>query len=156
MLSIKLLNMNNLFLKKLLMLKSKLHRPFEIIVEGTSMQPILYHGQIITVCWHDRYSVGDILVFFYKNDALLVHRLLKIQNGRYFCKGDNSFRLEDIGSENIVGAVILEFDANNTSEFIADSYLISRIFQRNGYDIAKTKASLEYMAYEKKHLRNET
>ena len=147
--------MNNLYLKKLLILKSKLHQPFEIIVEGTSMHPILYHGQKITICGRDEYSVGDILVFFYKNDSLLVHRLLKIHNERYFCKGDNSFRIEDIKREDIVGAAILEFDANNTSEFISDSYLINRIFRNNVYNIVKTKRTLEYMAYEMKYLKKE-
>jgi len=146
---------NKLYLKQLLLFRSKQHRPFEIIVNGTSMQPILSHGQKITICGRDEYSVGDILVFFYKNDSLLVHRLLKIHNERYFCKGDNSFRLEDIERENIVGAVILEFDANNTSEFISDSYLINRIIRNNGYDIAKTKRTLEYIAYEMKYLKKE-
>ncbi len=88
--------MKNLYEKQLLILQSKRKQPFKLTIEGTSMLPVLHPGNCISICAKEDYIVGDILVFFYKNDTLLVHRLLKIENGRYFCKGDNSFRLEDV------------------------------------------------------------
>lgn len=151
---VKFLKMNDIdmYVKQILLLKSKVNKPFALTVEGTSMLPILHPRDRIEVCAKDGYSIGDIIVFFYKNDALLVHRLLKIENGRYFCKGDNSFRLEDIEKKDIVGAVKLEFDKNNTPEFISASYSINRIFQKSGYDIGKTKLSPEYIEYVNKYL----
>lgn len=135
-----------------LFLYSKLKKTFELRISGTSMKPILHEGDTITVCRKDKYMIGDIIVFLYKNNNLLVHRLLKIQNGRYFCKGDNSFRLEDIYIEHIVGAVILEFDRNNTFEFIADSLKISKLFRMNRYNSDITMASPEYIEYKQKYL----
>ena len=86
--------MSNLSNKEFLLLRAKIPHPFPLTVEGTSMLPILHPGDIVNVCVKENYSVGDILVFFYKEDALLVHRLLKVENGRYFCKGDHAFRLD--------------------------------------------------------------
>lgn len=144
--------MEDLSKKKILMLRSKFKQPFEIFVDGTSMLPILHPGDCIKVCMKDEYVVGDIIVFFYKKDILLVHRLLKVVNGRYFCKGDNSFRLEDVEKEAIIGAVILSIDVNNTPEFITASYHMNRLFRCYGYSIEKTKLSSEYASYYKKYI----
>ena len=37
-----------------------------------------------------------VIVFFYKYGELLVHRIVKISVDMISCKGDNSFRLEDL------------------------------------------------------------
>lgn len=135
-----------------LMLRSRIRKPFNLTVSGVSMLPVLHAGDIISVCRKDTYEIGDILVFIYKNNDLLVHRLLKIEKDRYFCKGDNSFRLEDISSNQIVGAVQLENDPHRTAEFANDSYRINRIFINNKYDISITKQDPEYHRYHKKYL----
>ena len=51
----------------ILRLYAKFKKKFEIRVEGISMNPILYEGDIISVCRKDSYQPGDILVFIYKN-----------------------------------------------------------------------------------------
>ena len=145
--------MNTLTIKQSLLLLTKIKRPFELTVNGMSMFPILYSGDNIKVCAKDDYSIGDIIVFFYKENTLLVHRLLKIENGRYFCKGDNSFRLEDVEKKDIIGAVQLEYDAHNTPEFIAASYSISRIFRKCGYNTDIIKLTDEYLHYADRYLK---
>ena len=137
---------------ELLLLYSKIGKPFELIVSGTSMNPILHEGDTIAVCRKDEYEYGDILVFLYKHNELLVHRLLKIENGRYFCQGDNSFRLEDIEKDKIIGAVILSDDKNHNDDFIEASLAVSKLFRRCRFDIETTKASPEYEAYKHKYL----
>lgn len=144
--------MSNLSNKDFLLLRAKIPRPFPLTVEGTSMLPILHPGDIVNVCAKENYSVGDILVFFYKEDALLVHRLLKVENGRYFCKGDHSFRLEDMEKKDIVGTVLLESDPNNTPEFLAASMAVHRIFRKCGYNAEITKLTPEYAEYANKYL----
>ena len=144
--------MNDLTPKQLLLLRAKVKKPFELIVDGISMLPVIRPGDRIRVCVKDTYAAGDILVFFYKDNSLLVHRLLKVDNGRYFCKGDNSFRLEDIEKQNIIGAVLLDHDANNTPDFITASYSISRIFRNMAYDLEKVRSTAEYAEYTKKYL----
>ena len=140
---------------ELLLLYSKIGKPFELTVSGSSMNPVLHDRDTITVRRKDAYEAGDILVFLYKYNELLVHRLLKIQNGRYFCKGDNSFRLEDIEKDKIIGAVVLEDDRNHNSDFIAASLAVSKVFRRCRYDADMTKASPEYEAYKRKYLEDD-
>ena len=147
-------DMNYLYEKQLLIFCSKLKQPLELTVEGTSMLPILHPGDSISISSKEDYKLGDILVFFYKNSTLLVHRLLKIENGRYFCKGDNSFRLEDIEKSAILGAVELASDTHNTPEFISASYAINQVFRHCGYDAEKTKLTPEYIFYVNSYLSN--
>lgn len=155
MTGIEVFTMKDLYQKQLLMLQVKHgYRTFKVVVDGTSMLPIFRSGDCLTICVKDNYDPGDILAFFYKNNTLLIHRLLKIENGRYFCKGDNSFRLEDIDKQAILGAVIQVADRNNSAEFIAASYAINRVFRRCGYDVQKTKSTSEYTTYFNNYLAN--
>ena len=48
---------------------------------------------------------GDILVYNYNGEGLLVHRLLKVKE-ELVCKGDNAFRFEMIGYEDVIGKVV--------------------------------------------------
>lgn len=146
------MNQSILEAQKILLLRSKSKKPFNLTVAGISMLPILHEGDTISVCSKETYEIGDILVFFYKQNELLVHRLLKIEKGRYFCKGDNAFRLEDISAEQILGAVLLENDKHKTEEFINDSYRINRIFRNCKYNTELTRQEAEYQLYRKKYL----
>lgn len=136
-------------------LKSK--GQIEITVTGTSMNPTLFEGDKVTIVKCDEYRIGDILVFDYKNDGILIHRLLKC-DGRYFCKGDNTFRLEDIEYTKIIGKAVL---INNEpiqpwAEWKLNlSYLVNREFVKLRYDISKVKSSNIYRLYSALILRNE-
>ena len=143
---------------KLLQAQAKANRPFEISVSGVSMNPQLYEGDIITVMPMPEYAVGDIVVFVYKNNDVLVHRLLRMDDGIYYCKGDNSFRLEDINKNQIIGKVV---KANGTEikpptdRLLSLSYCVNRELIRCRYDIEKTKQTPIYKLYEKTILRKE-
>ena len=63
------------------------------IITGNSMRPILQDKEYVSVYLANLYFPGDILVFKYKS-GFIIHRLLKISEGRYFAKGDNSFRID--------------------------------------------------------------
>lgn len=136
----------------ILNLYSKFKKQFEIRVAGESMNPILHDGDIITVCRKDNYQLGDILVFIYKNNEVLVHRLLKVHHNQFYCKGDNSFRLENFDEEKVIGSVVLDFDRNNNPEFIRDSLLISKLFRHSKYNTEIIKSLPEYLEYRKKYL----
>lgn len=135
-----------------LKLRAKIKKPFSLTVAGTSMLPLIREGEDIPICRKDTYDIGDILVFIYQQDRLIVHRLLDIRGDRYFCKGDNSFELEEIGSDQIIGAVLIEDDPHSTAEFVRDSYRINCIFRECDHDIGKTKQTEEYKSYYKKYL----
>ena len=130
-------------------------KPFTVSVSGSSMEPILYEGERVTVLPQVAYEVGDILVYYYKQEGLLVHRLLKIQDSRYFCKGDNALRLEDVDREEIIGAVQLEQDTHRTRAFIELSLDVNAVFRQTGYDRVRTLQSETYQLYYTKYLRKE-
>ena len=124
----------------------------ELTVSGTSMLPVLRPGDTIMIRKKDSCGPGDILVFLYQNSELLVHRLLKIEAGRYFCKGDNSFRLEDVDDTQIIGAVSLPDDPHRSDEFIASSLDVARSFRRCDFDREKTMQTDVYQNDKKRYL----
>ena len=134
---------------KLLFANLRAGRDITIKVIGVSMEPTFFEGDSVTVQRSESYNIGDILVFTYKGE-LLIHRLLKIENGRYFCKGDNAFRLEDMTIEEIAGKVILHNGQPLSpcpTHLIALSYLVNRAFRKCGYNLQKTKQSGIYRFY---------
>jgi PqqD family protein of HPr-rel-A system len=150
--------MNNDLMYKLLKARIKVFEQAEISVAGVSMNPNLFDGDRITVSPCKNYVPGDILIFNYKQEGILVHRLLYIKGEKYFCKGDNSFRLEDINKEQIVGKVILangNKPAPCTDRLLEFSYLVNREFVKCRYDTQKTKQSDIYQLYKKAILQKE-
>lgn len=144
--------MDNVLLQKLLFVQVRSGKPVDITVEGVSMQPTLTASDVVTLVSREEYDIGDILVFTYKQEGLLIHRLLDKQEGRYFCKGDNAFRLEDITQEQIVGKVIaVNSDPlpSCPSRLATLSYLVNRAFVRCRYDVEKTKQTEIYGLYKK-------
>jgi signal peptidase I len=129
----------------------------DIVITGVSMEPTLREGDIVTVKQCENYMTGDILVYAYKDEGLLIHRLLKI-DGRYFCKGDNAFRLEDIGYDEIIGKAVL---ANGRPiEPWADwqtalSYSVNREFFRCRYNKEETMKTNIYKIYSEIILKKE-
>lgn len=121
------------------------------------MNPTLFEGDKVLVKKCDEYGAGDILVFDYKNEGILIHRLIK-KDKRYLCKGDNALRLEDIDENQIIGKAVL---VNNTSIQSWDewkinlSYLLNREFVKFCYDINKLKESRIFKLYSALILRKE-
>lgn len=140
--------------KMLLQRRKLLGNSFFIRVSGDSMLPILSNNSVVKIIIrHDnKFNVGDIVLFFYKNEGLLIHRLLKIENGRYFCKGDNAFRLEDIEKEDIIGVALVENDWHLNLEFIQNSLMMSELFRKCKYDSILTKKQPEYEVFKNKFL----
>lgn len=114
------------------------------------MEPALREGDKVTVYSRPQYEIGDILVFSYKENALIIHRLLKMEKDRYFCKGDNSYRLEDITYDQILGRV--EYINDNvvlgcSKNMVLLSYMVGREFRNQGYNREKTKKTAIYHFY---------
>ena len=121
-----------------------------IRVSGSSMYPTLFNGDQITIERRDEYAIGDILVFIYKKQELLVHRLIRKEKGIYYCKGDNAFRLENIAFEKIIGVVILKNNKpiNKWSSTLIDlSYSVNRMFVEKRYDVEAVKKTTVYKEY---------
>jgi len=147
--------MDSAILIKIIDAKKKAGKPIQMTVVGDSMLPALNHLDVITVLNLDQYQIGDILVYFYKHNEILIHRVLKESIGKYYCKGDNSFRLEDVEKSQVIGRAqsVKRGDReteilNPGKEFIEKSHAIGQEFIKNRYDIVKTKQSEIYKDYE--------
>lgn len=135
---------------KILFLKSKNNIPLKLKVKGCSMYPVVKEEDVVVVKRSDFYEVGDILVFTYNTDELLIHRLLRKKEDLFLCKGDNSFRLEMFTKERIIGKVV---EINNepvpfiSQEQINMSFEVNKEFTKNNYDVDKTVSSEIYKIY---------
>lgn len=138
--------------------KTHLGQDIAISVSGDSMFPCLKSGDIVTVEYCIDYCPGDILAFIYTNnrgEELILHRLLKKKDGHYFCKGDNSFRIESLLEKNIIGKVI---GVNGKKiracemEFLFESYKIGLLFRQCAYNVSVIMKTDEYRSYYKKYL----
>ena len=131
----------------------------EIIIRavGHSMYPEICEGDRITIVRADCYFPGDVVVFIYKQGLILVHRIIRISD-RYYCKGDNALRIEDIDINQIYGKVTKKNGQRLLpwpSWKIELSERIGRLFVEYRYDINKTLESEEYKQY-MSYLREES
>lgn len=151
------MNQNKLIL--MLKARTKAGHVVDITVRGISMLPVLREGDVVAVKKQADYKIGDILVYPYKDEGLLIHRLLDMSNSRLYCKGDNSFRLEDIDTEDVIGKVVLlngtPLQANSlkTNMLCGYSLYINRLFVRKRYQIDAVKESILYKIYHQLFLK---
>jgi len=143
-------------------LRSSTKQPFEVKVGGSSMMPVILPTDTAVVLKSEDYTIGDVLLFLYEDNHIIIHRLLKILNGMYYCKGDNSFRIEIIQHSDILGKV-LAIKRQNTIlslppmpiEYLDMSYSINQEFIKNGYDTALTKKTPVYLKYQEEYLNSD-
>ena len=132
----------------------------QIIVSGYSMMPTIEDGTKIIVSEKKIYELGDILVFSnIVSKRLNVHRLVMKCNGFYYCKGDNSFAIEKITVNNIIGAVLFQNingiftePKKQTKQFIYHSLRVGLEFCKMGFDKEKILDSKIYVDYKTKYL----
>ncbi len=141
-------------LQTILNLRKKHQLTSEITVTGDSMEPFLKETDIVSIQPCKQYCPGDILVYSYKEE-LLIHRLLFVKNGKWYCKGDNAFRLEDVFPPEIFGKVtaarrgdsLVSFHPKNMERFLELSAKVNTAFRKCGYDKEKTKNTAIYQTY---------
>lgn len=132
----------------------------QIQVSGCSMTPTIKDGTKIIVSEKERYELGDILVFSdVVGKKLNVHRLVMKCNEFYYCKGDNSFAIEKITFDNIIGAVIFQNvdgifikPSKPTKQFIHHSLKVGVEFCKICFDKEKILNSEIYVNYKEKYL----
>lgn len=134
----------------------------EAIISGMSMYPVLRSGDRVIAIKCTEYFDGDIVIFPYKDDGIICHRLLLKEGTTFYCKGDNSFRLEDVPCKEVLGKIVCIYRATNkidiptpTKEFLHESYQIGRLFHKLGYDKERVCATNQYRLYAERYLKNE-
>lgn len=78
---------------------------------GRSMSPFIQSGDKIFVApiTKERIRIGDVLAFVHPEDGrVLAHRMARLSEGRFFCKGDNVSAGGDgwISFEDVLGQVV--------------------------------------------------
>jgi hypothetical protein len=143
------------------LLKFKLSHTGKVVitVSGTSMLPVLCEGDKVGIVSSLEYDNGDILSFLYDENKVIVHRLLLHRKDRFFLKGDNSFRMEEVNYNNILGKVVeIERDGYVFKptpidlKFISDSLDVHSEFVKCGFDHKKVLQTSKYMDFEKNYI----
>ena len=76
---------------------------------GDSMFPELKPWDMVYSIKTDDIEVGDIIIFENSKGAKVIHRVIKIKDGRYITKGDNNLWSdwnENVTLENIKGKMV--------------------------------------------------
>lgn len=78
----------------------------KITLVGTSMQPTLCEGDVLTLAsLNGEPSVGDVVLFRYRGRHLL-HRIISVADGLYTTQGDNCIATECCRREDIVAKLV--------------------------------------------------
>lgn len=130
--------------------------PFELSVIGSSMEPELYEDDTVIINPQNEYKIGDILIFVYQQRELLIHRLMKVQNDIYYCKGDNCYRFEDMTANDIIGKATHKIRNDETiqiqncsDKLIYLSIEVNKVYTKYNLDLQKTQESEIYKLYKK-------
>ncbi|MEZ4180353.1 MAG: S24/S26 family peptidase [Candidatus Doudnabacteria bacterium] len=79
-------------------------------INGHSMEPALKAGSFVLARTKiNKILLGDIIVFGYKEDKVMIKRIVKIENDLIFVEGDNksdSLQIPPIKKSQITGKVI--------------------------------------------------
>lgn len=78
----------------------------KVRIAGISMEPFLHNGQYIIAATANDYNVDDVVLYYYKDEGLLIHRVIYKYNEQFFCRGDNSHRIERVNLDEILGKMI--------------------------------------------------
>lgn len=72
------------------------------------MEPEINAGELIIIKEFDKYEIGDIVTFIDKDDFLVTHRIICLNEEKMITKGDNNNLLdEEVSLNNIKGKVII-------------------------------------------------
>ncbi len=132
-----------------------------VTVGGESMAPVLHNGDRVVVTWRDNYAVGDILMYDYKEEGALLHRLLEIRDGHFFCKGDNSYRLEEVTEADIYGVAIAVVRDGKEVPLVCpeglpqSSLAVHKHLKELGLKLEALHKSELYQTYKKRYLTEE-
>ena len=112
-----------------------------LTMTGNSMEPILRAGDQVRVI-EGAYSLGDILLYPYKENKILAHRWVGQREQRLLCKGDNAFRVEDIELADVLGKVEAVYIngmwihvPSVSDDMITYSLELGHLFRKNRFNI---------------------
>ena len=79
-----------------------------LTVTGGSMMPMLHHrkDRVLLEPVQKPFKKGDLILYLRHNGAYVLHRILKVKQDQLICCGDNQFRKEIIGKDQVLAVVV--------------------------------------------------
>jgi len=152
--------MDNAKIELLLKARAKSNRPFEATVQSDSMSPALFEGDVVMIQKQHDYAIGDVLVYPYYDEGVLIHRLLRKSETLLHCKGDNCYRIEEIAENQVIGKAV---SVNNETSIGPHglnlkivcwfSSHINKIFVKHNYRIDPVVKTVSYKVFRFLYLR---
>ncbi|MEZ4503354.1 MAG: signal peptidase I [Dehalococcoidia bacterium] len=87
---------------------STLGGPFSyVFINGSSMEPVLHHRDLVLLRTHTEYHVGDMVAYRHPKLGTVLHRIVDEQYGRFTMQGDNRPDVDTYAPlpEDVIGAV---------------------------------------------------
>lgn len=66
-----------------------------VIVDGNSMEPTMYRGDLAVLLRAEAYSVGDIVTYRHPSIGPVIHRIIAADNTNFVLQGDNNSWTDD-------------------------------------------------------------
>lgn len=112
-------------------------KTFSFPINGTSMQPFLKTGDVVTVAKPINLKKYDIILYLRDNGQYVLHRIVKIKNGAFVLLGDHQVCKEYPIYPNQVLAKVISYQKGNKEKelkgFKYNLYLLrskSMLFRR--------------------------
>jgi len=97
---------------------------------GYSMLPNIHSGDLLIVAKKDSPYFNpepyDVLVYIYNDNIVVAHRLIKVQEDYYICKGDNNPYCEVVSKDRVIGEVVEVIPSDNIIAIALAKYFISQ------------------------------
>ena len=74
-------------------------------INGVSMEPLIYEGDLLCIETRPEYFIGDIVVVVDMQCRILVHRIVRFTDDMIITKGDNTVAIEESLKTNCLGIV---------------------------------------------------
>jgi len=99
-------------------------RPFRFEARGTSMEPFVRDGDIVTVAplTASRPKPGDIAAFVHPEaGGVRLHRVVKVEAGRYLLKGDNALDVDGALTRDMILGLVVRLERQGRARSVGPS-----------------------------------
>lgn len=102
---------------------------FAACAVGESMRPMLRGGMDMVVIAPiiQRARKYDVILFKDKSSRYVLHRVVKIKDGGYVTRGDNTYFTEEVDEESVIG-ILTQYNKNGKTHAV--SSFSSRLYAR--------------------------
>lgn len=96
-------------------------RPVVTMTSGDSMEPLLFHRNTRVVVRKAEAALkkGDLPVYRRPSGQFVMHRIVRVENGFYYTRGDNRYGVEKVPRDWVLG-VVTEIYRKDRHIFVTD------------------------------------